>query len=50
MTPQQFLESKGVTDLEQPLQAATVELFLEEYAELHAVKIIMELSKKYDIK
>jgi len=34
MTPLEFLESKGITNLVQPLQAAKVELLLEEYGDL----------------
>ena len=34
MTPLEFLESKGVQDLSEPLQTSIVELFLEEYASL----------------
>jgi len=34
MTPQQFLESKGVQDLSEPFSASTIEVFLEEYGDL----------------
>lgn len=33
MTPLEFLKSKGIKDLSEPLQAAYVELLLEEYSE-----------------
>lgn len=44
MTPQQFLESKGVQDLSEPFSASTIGMWLEDYVRLEATKIIKNLS------